>query len=112
MIAHPALTDDAPVLGSRSSAQEPRVGVPSPPAVLVDDALATYIGWRDDEREVADAYARWSRAPQAEQNQGFAAYTVALDQEEAAAKDYAESIGQLARWLARYSSHPGSHQPR
>jgi hypothetical protein len=70
MFAHPALTDDAVVLGSRSSSGRSRVGASAPPAVvLFDEALATYIDWRDDERGVADAYARWCEAPGAEEGQ-------------------------------------------
>ena len=102
MSAHPPRVDDAVMLGSRSSSGGPRAGALSPPAVLVDDALASYVEWRADERSVADAYARWSEAPAAEQNPRLGAYTAALDQEEAAARVYAESIGELARWLARH----------
>jgi len=77
----------------------------TPPRVLVDQALDSYIDWRVDERGVADAYARWSQAtPGGEQNVRFAAYTAALDREEAAANEYAESIGRLARWLARHAT--------
>jgi hypothetical protein len=40
MIAQPALTDDAVVLGSRSSSGAPPVGAVTPPAaVLVDEGL-------------------------------------------------------------------------
>jgi hypothetical protein len=109
MIAHPALTEDAVMLGLRSSSRRPRVGALTPPAVLVDEALATYIDWREGERGVADAYARWSEAPAAEENRRFAAYTAALDQEEAAAKVYAESIGELERWLGRHSAPAANH---
>jgi hypothetical protein len=99
------------MLGSRSSSKELRAGALTPPAaLLVDEALATYIDWREGERGVADAYARWTDAPRAEQPMRFAAYNAALDREEAAAKDYAESIGELARWLARHGAPDGNRQ--
>jgi hypothetical protein len=79
--------------------------VTPPPAVLVDEALATYIDWRADERGVTDAYARWSeQAPGLEESLRFGAYIAALDQEEASADSYAESIGELARWLWRHGA--------
>jgi hypothetical protein len=52
MSAHPPRVDDAVMLGSRSSSEGLRAGALSPPAVLVDDALASYIDWRADERAV------------------------------------------------------------
>jgi len=91
------------VFGSRSSSEGLRLH-PLPPlaAVLADEALVTYIDWRDAEREVDDAYARWCDAPGAEEDLRLAAYNAALDQEEAAAEDYADSIQELARWLLRH----------
>jgi hypothetical protein len=79
---------------------------------LVDEALATYIDWRDDERAVADAYGRWSNASGAEKNLRFTAYNAALDQEEAAARVYAESIRELERWLPQHGAPAADHQER
>jgi hypothetical protein len=98
------------MFGPRSSPGV-RVGALAPPAeALVDEALATYMDWRDDERGVADAYARWCEAPGAEESLRFGAYAAALDQEQAAARDYAESIDALARWLWRHGAPAADHQ--
>jgi len=52
---------------------------------LVDELLACYIDWRHAAAAAADAYARWSGAPGAEEALRFSAYTAALDQEESSA---------------------------
>lgn len=67
--------------------------------VLVDEMLDRYIEWREYAAAAADTYRDWCAAPAREQALRFAAYTAALDHEEAAANGYAESIMQLERWL-------------
>jgi hypothetical protein len=66
---------------------------------LVDDVLASYVEWREGLDDANDAYRRWREAPSAEEPRRFAAYTAALDREEAAADSYAQSIAELLRWL-------------
>ena len=62
---------------------------------LLDDALATYMKWRETTDAIAESYGRWSVAPAAERAPRFAAYVAALDQEQTAAAMYAESIIQV-----------------
>ena len=85
---------------SRRQARRIRVdtaGWPIP--ALVDHALATYVEWRESADAIADSYRRWSVAPAGERAPRFAAYIAALDQEQAAAGVYAESISELERRL-------------
>jgi hypothetical protein len=62
---------------------------------LEDDALAYYLDWRADALTAAEAYWDWCQATESEHSVRFSAYTAALDQEEAAALDYARAITQL-----------------
>lgn len=71
-----------------------------PIPALVDRALATYVEWRETKDAVADTYAWWCVAPGGEAAARFAAYLAALDQEQAAAGVYAESINELERRLS------------
>lgn len=66
-----------------------------PIPALVDRALATYVEWRQTTDAVTDTYRRWCVAPAGQQPTRFAAYLAALDQEQAAAGVYAESINEL-----------------
>jgi hypothetical protein len=66
-------------------------------AGLTDEILASYMGWRNDAAAVADAYRVWQRAPAAQKAAHFAAYMVALDNEEAAATRYAMVVKNLDR---------------
>jgi hypothetical protein len=66
-----------------------------PVAALVDEMMALYVGWREHADKVADAYARWSAAPPEERAMRFAAYLATLDQEQATASDYADTIRDL-----------------
>lgn len=70
-----------------------------PVAELVDRTLATYVEWRQTTDAVTDTYGRWCVAPAVEEAPRFAAYLAALDQEQAAAGVYAESISELERRL-------------
>ena len=75
---------------------------PGPPlGGLAEDVFATYIAWRKHAPLVADACERWRSASPADRSEHFAAYTAALDREEAAAGTYAEAILELERWSAR-----------
>jgi hypothetical protein len=98
MTAHPAVTNHAPMRGSKrrdrgiraDTAAEP---TPAPVLRVVD----TYLAWRQTTDAVADTYERWSAAPATEEAARFAAYTAALDQAETAAAAYAEWFGVLER---------------
>jgi hypothetical protein len=64
---------------------------------LRDELLDLYLVWREEKAAVADAYTRWAGAPAGETGRCFAAYTGALDREEAAARDYAEVLASGER---------------
>jgi hypothetical protein len=66
-------------------------------AGLADEILAYYMDWRADAAAVADAYRAWKCAPAAREAAQFAAYTAALDKEEAAAARYAMVVNAVAR---------------
>lgn len=67
---------------------------------LVDDVLARYVEWRESLDDADVAYRVWRESPSAEEPSRFAAYTAALDEEEAAAASYAEAIAELLRWVS------------
>jgi hypothetical protein len=70
-----------------------------PVDALVDEVIWNYVEWREELEASDAAYGRWIEAPAAEQTWRYAAYTGALDREEAAADAYAGSIADLLRWL-------------
>jgi hypothetical protein len=53
------------------------------------DPMIAYAEWRMSCASVWTAYREWSRAPKADANLAHAAYTAALDREDAAARAYA-----------------------
>ena len=61
-----------------------------------DELLDLYLNWREGAAAVADAYSSWAGAPAGEEGRCFAAYTAALDREEAAPRSYADvaAIGE------------------
>ena len=64
---------------------------------LRDEILDLYLDWREEAAAVADAYASWAGAPAGEEGRCFAAYTAALDREEAAARSYADVLASGER---------------
>jgi len=74
-----------------------------PVARLVDYVLTAYVDWREEAQATSDAYRRWARGPADEETGRFAAYTAALDQEEASAVAYERSNTELERWLSPQS---------
>jgi hypothetical protein len=70
-----------------------------PVDALVDDVLASYVDWREGLEHANAAYRSWREASPADEPWRFAAYTAALDREEAAADTYAASITELTRWV-------------
>ena len=79
-----------------STARTSSVGLDS----AVDDAVLAYVEWREASAAVRDAYGQWESAPRADYAPAHAAYLAAVDQEEAAANDYADLIGRVAVLLA------------
>ena len=55
---------------------------------IVDDAVISYVEWREECMEVWNAYGWWASAPLEEVRRAHAAYRAALDREEAAANVY------------------------
>ena len=68
---------------------------------LRDEILDLYLDWREQAAAVADAYAIWEGAPAGEEGQCFAAYTAALDREQAAARSYADLLANAERLSRR-----------
>jgi high-affinity K+ transport system ATPase subunit B len=68
-------------------------------AALAHEMLAYYMDGRNDAAALADAYRVWQRVPTAQEAAHFAAYMVALDNEEAAATSYAMVVKNLDRAL-------------
>jgi len=79
---------------------------------LVDELLANYIDWRHDAAAVGRAYSDWTAAPGAEAALRFAAYTAALDQEEASAERYALILWEVERALEHEGSRSASPSRR
>jgi hypothetical protein len=77
---------------------------------LRDEIIDLYLDWREEAAAVADAYALWADAPVGEEGRCFAAYTAALEREEAAARSYADVLA-AAQLLAAHGS-PGVVQSR
>lgn len=96
MSGHPPVTHDS--LMRVSLPPSNRTGGDArtwPVAVLVDEMLAMYVEWREHADTVADAYARWCAAPPEERTVRCAAYLAVLDQEQATASDYADTVRDL-----------------
>ena len=71
---------------------------------LRDEILDLYLDWREQAAAVADAYASWAGAPAGEEGQCFAAYTAALDREQAAARSYADVLANAERLSRRWKA--------
>ena len=77
----------------------------------VDAMEESYVDWREASRAVADGYRAWVAAPPAERQSRFAAYVAVLEQEEAAATQYAAGIGEVSRLLGQTARYAGSWAP-
>jgi hypothetical protein len=69
---------------------------------LVDEAVDTYLDWREACVAVWDAWGRWRSAPMADARLAFAAYTTALDIEEQASVVYAGAIARVAHMVTAH----------
>ena len=65
----------------------------------VDDAVLAYAECRHASAAVRDACGQWESAARADYACAHAAYLAAVDQEEAAAKAYADLIGRVTLLL-------------
>ena len=70
---------------------------------LLDEAVDTYIDWREESTGVWDAYERWRRAPATDTPFAFSAYCAPVDREERASYVYADLMTRAAA--------PGHHCP-
>jgi hypothetical protein len=66
---------------------------------LVDQAIESYVEWREECATIEVAYRCWSSERGTERSMSFAAYTAALDREERAATVYADAVGRVKRLL-------------
>jgi hypothetical protein len=65
---------------------------------LIDEAMDSYVDWREECEAVRDAYTSWLSAPPEEGELPFAAYGAALDREQSAAAVYRIALGRLERF--------------
>ena len=84
---------------------------PAEPWPVAADPVIAYAEWRMSCTLVWAAYRQWSRAPKTDAHLAYAAYTAALDREDAAARVYsrlstqATSVDPAAcSWLGRQLS--------
>ena len=76
---------------------------------IVDDAVISYVEWREECTQVWNAYGWWASAPPEDVRRAHAAYRAALDREEAAAKVYAglmKRVGHLVETGLDYPLAP------
>jgi cytochrome c1 len=66
---------------------------------LTDDVIDGYVAWREQSAAVTATYADWLQAAPSDHAAAFAAYVVALDEEEAAAAQYERLLELMARRL-------------
>jgi hypothetical protein len=77
---------------------------------LVDEVVERYVDWREASAAADHAYVQWSNASPSGREPSFAAYTVALDQEELAAALYRTVLERL-RKVFPHSRHLASAEP-
>jgi hypothetical protein len=68
---------------------------------MVDNALDSYLKWRQQCAAVWDAYGRWANATPEDKLSAYAAYQATLDREEAAANVYQTLVDRVSDLLAR-----------
>jgi len=72
----------------------------------VDQAMLAYVEWRKECGAVRRLYCQWSESAPADAGLTYCVYTAALDQEEAAARTYADVIEAAWKLLKRKAA-PG-----
>ena len=73
---------------------------------IVDDAVISYVEWREECMEVWNAYSRWASAPPQDVHGAHTAYRAALDREEAAANEYAGLMKRVGHLVETGLDHP------
>ena len=71
---------------------------------LRDEIIDSYLAWREEAAAVADAYALWADATADDKAARFAAFTAAIDREEAAARNYADVLASGERLSHRWET--------
>jgi hypothetical protein len=68
----------------------------APRALLADEFIDSYVGWREACEDVRTAYERWANGESPRRDFAFERYRAALDWEEHAARIHAERTLRLA----------------
>jgi hypothetical protein len=89
--------------GASVSAQDVKI-----PPELVDRMIEVYCDWRTGCGEVQAAYKWFAAASSADRGAAFAAYTAALDREQAACESYAEQVLLIQARFARAETTPAA----
>ena len=74
------------------------------PQSVIDELTRVYVSWREVSVAVQVAYDRWSTATSSTRAEAFAAFSLALNREEAAARTYADLYERS--WLLIASETP------
>jgi hypothetical protein len=80
-------------------------------SALVDELLELYCEWREDSARVQTAYERFADAEPEDRKAAYAVYLAAVDQEEAAARTYADQISCVSSQLRTQSINPPDPTP-
>ena len=73
---------------------------------IVDDAVISYVEWREECVEVWNTYGWWASAPPEDVRRAHAVYRAALDREEAAANVYAGLMTRVGHLVETGLDHP------
>ena len=73
---------------------------------IVDDAVISYVEWREECMQVWNAYGWWASAPPEDVRRAHAAYRAALDREEAAANVYAGLMRRVGHLVETGLDYP------
>jgi hypothetical protein len=76
----------------------------TPPPAAADELVERYVAWREACTQVRRASAGWGREWASDLRSAFAAYLAALDQEEQAARVYAEQVALVQRLAGAVTS--------
>jgi hypothetical protein len=80
-------------------------------SALVDELLELYCEWREDSARVQTAYERFAAAEPEDRREAYAVYLAAVDQEEAAARTYADQISCVSSQLRAEGINPPDPTP-
>jgi hypothetical protein len=80
-------------------------------SALVDELLELYCEWREDSARVQTAYERFAAAEPEDRKAAYAVYLAAVDQEEAAARTYADQISCVSSQFRAEGINPPDPTP-